>query len=90
MNQILIQRPLLRPKSQLFDMIIPQSVEDKIRYMCNAVHDTEWSGILFYKPEGSIDDGTFKVTCLDIFVMDIGSSTFTEFTDNCDIIAYQA
>ena len=71
-------------------MIIPQSVEDKIRYMCNAVHDTEWSGILFYKPEGSIDDGTFKVTCLDIFVMDIGSSTFTEFTDNCDIIAYQA
>lgn len=53
------------------------------------VHDVEWSGTLFYKVEGSLDDGTFKATCIDIFVMDIGTGGSTMFKDNEDIIAYR-
>ena len=53
------------------------------------MHDVEWSGTLFYTVEGSLDDGTFKVTCVDICVMDIGTTGYTEFKDTEDIIAYR-
>lgn len=82
------------PKSEqenhtIFDMIIPRNVESKIRHLCSIIHDVEWSGVLFYTPEGSLDDGTFKVTCKDIFVMDVGSSTYTEYNDSPDILTYR-
>lgn len=53
------------------------------------MHDIEWSGTLFYKVEGSFDDGSFKATCLDICVMDIGSAGFTQYDDTADIVAYR-
>lgn len=72
-----------------FDLIIPEEVEAKIRHLCSKVHDVEWSGTLFYTVEGSLDDGTFKATCIDICVMDIGTSGFTDFRDTPDIINYR-
>lgn len=72
-----------------FDLCIPEDVEEKIRHLCSKIHDVEWSGTLFYKAEGSLDEGNFKITCLDICVMDIGTSGFTEFKDTEDIIAYR-
>lgn len=72
-----------------FDLIIPEEVEAKIRHLCSKVHDVEWSGTLFYTVEGSLDDGTFKATCVDICVMDIGTSGFTDFRDTPDIINYR-
>lgn len=72
-----------------FDLIIPEEVEAKIRHLCSKVHDVEWSGTLFYTVEGSLDDGTFKATCVDICVMDIGTGGFTDFRDTPDIINYR-
>lgn len=72
-----------------FDLIIPEEVEAKIRHLCSKVHDVEWSGTLFYTVEGSLDDGTFKATCVDICVMDIGTTGYTEFKDTEDIISYR-
>lgn len=72
-----------------FDLIIPEEVEAKIRHLCSKVHDVEWSGTLFYRVEGSLDDGTFKATCIDICVMDIGTGGYTEFKDTEDIISYR-
>lgn len=77
-------------KSSSFKIVIPEEVEAKIRHLCSAVYNTEWSGKLFYRPKGTIDDGNFEVECVDILVMDIGSSTFTEYADSPDIIAYMA
>ena len=51
--------------STSFDLVIPREVEEKIRHLCSKVHDVEWSGTLFYKAEGSLDEGTFKATCLE-------------------------
>lgn len=72
-----------------FDLVIPEEVEAKIRHLCARVHDIEWSGTLFYTVTGSLDDGTFKATCVDIFVMDIGTTGATEYKDSEDIIAYR-
>lgn len=57
--------------------------------MCSIIHDVEWSGTLFYRHEGSLEDGTFKVTCVDLFVMDIGSSAYTEYDESPDVLTYR-
>lgn len=71
-----------------FKLIIPQEVEAKIRHLCNRVHDVEWSGTLFYKVEGSLDEGSLIATCMDIFVMDIGTGGYTEYSEAPDVISY--
>lgn len=72
-----------------FNIEIPEAVEAKIRHLCSRVYDVEWSGTLFYKVEGSMEDGSFKVICLDIFVMDIGTSGFTDYDDSPEIVQYR-
>ena len=85
----------IKPKLKLKEnpsfckLVIPENVEEKIRHLCSIINDVEWSGVLFYRPEGSLDDGTFVATCVDIFVMDIGNTTFTSYTESPDIIGYQ-
>lgn len=71
-----------------FKLIIPEEVERKIRHLCQRIHDVEWSGTLFYTYEGSIEDNNLIITCQDIFVMDIGSQTYTEFDMSPDVISY--
>ena len=81
---------LIKGPTSSFKLIIPESVESKIRHMCSVIHDVEWSGILFYTHEGSFEDDNFIATCKDIFIMDVGSSAYTEFKDSCDVINYRA
>ena len=71
-----------------YKMVIPFSVEKKFRYLATKFHNTEWSGALFYKPEGSFEDGSLTITCKDILLMDIGNTTYTEYDINPDIISY--
>lgn len=79
---------LLKSSDKEFEIFIPREVEAKIRHLCTRVHDVEWSGTLFYKAEGSMEDETFKVTCLDIFVMDIGTATTTDYDESADVVGY--
>lgn len=83
------ERLQLRKSASTFKIVIPESVEAKIRYLCSIVHDVEWSGTLFYRHEGSLEDGTFKVICVDLFVMDIGSSAYTEYDESPDVLTYR-
>lgn len=71
-----------------YKIVIPSFVEQKIRYLCNKVWEKEWSGTLFYKEEGSFEDGSLVITCADIFVMDIGTAGYTEFDMSPDVITY--
>ena len=75
-------------KSDTFKLIIPEEVEKKIRYICQQIWKDEWSGTLFYKPEGRFEDGTLAIRCVDIYVMDIGTATYTEFDMSPDVISY--
>lgn len=83
------ERLQLRKSASTFKIVIPESVEAKIRHLCSIVHDVEWSGTLFYRYEGSLEDGTFKVICVDLFVMDIGSSAYTEYDESPDVLTYR-
>lgn len=71
-----------------YKLVIPPFVEQKIRHLCNRVWEKEWSGILFYKAEGSFEDGSLVITCADIFVMDIGTAGYTEFDMSPDVMTY--
>lgn len=77
-------------KSDTFKLIIPEEVEKKIRFICQQIWKDEWSGTLFYKPEGSFEDGTLAIRCVDIYVMDVGTAAYTEFDMSPDVISYMA
>lgn len=75
-------------RQSTFNIIIPQEVENKIRFLCKNFWDVEWSGILFYKVEGSFEDGSLSIRCVDLLQMDIGTSTYTEFNLSPDISSH--
>ncbi len=60
---------------------MPQKVLSQIQYLCREIPKVEWSGILFYKVEGSIKDpSTMKLILEDILPMHKGTSAYTEYT----------
>lgn len=73
-----------------YKIIIPSKVERLIRFLCERVWDTEWSGVLFYTPSGTFEDGTLEIRCEDILPMDVGTTTYTEFNMSPDVISYMA
>lgn len=71
-----------------YKLIIPAEVERKIRFACQKVWSTEWSGTLFFIHEGSFENNDLVIRCVDIYIMDIGTQAYTEFDMNPDVIAY--
>lgn len=78
----------LLKRQDSYKITIPEEVESKIRFVCQKIWKDEWSGTLFYKPEGSFEDGTLNIRCVDIYIMDIGSAAYTEFDMSPDVISY--
>lgn len=71
-------------------MIIPDDVERKIRQWCILNPATEWSGTLFYDTEGTLEEENFKAIAKDFYVSDVGSSGYTEYEMNPEVITYMA
>lgn len=71
-----------------YKLIIPAEVERKIRFACQKVWSTEWSGTLFFTHEGSFENDDLVIRCADIYIMDIGTQAYTEFDMNPDVISY--
>lgn len=71
-----------------YKLVIPAEVERKIRFACQRVWNTEWSGTLFFTHEGSFENNDLVIRCVDIYIMDIGARAYTEFDMNPDVIAY--
>lgn len=70
-------------------LIVGSDVENKIKYLCNKIPDTEWSGVLFYKTKDTYEEG-LKVICVDLYLMDIGTITYTEFNTSPSLAHYIA
>ena len=60
----------------------------KIEYVCKKVPSLEWSGVLFYKTEGSFEENNLVLTAVDMVVQDIGSAGATEFEITTDVAYY--
>lgn len=89
-NQAQKKELSLEKHTDTYKLVIPADVEKKIRHLCNRISQVEWSGTLFYTHSGSYEEGTLEIRCVDIFPMDIGSQTYTEFDMSPDVIAYMA
>jgi len=82
--------PELEKMLPAYKMVIPCEVESKIRYLQNKYPDTEWSGVLFFGRAGTFEAGDLTITCKDIYPMDLGDSTYTEFFMSEDVAGYMA
>jgi hypothetical protein len=74
--------------SDTYKIYIPNYVESKIKYVCQNIENIEWSGVLFYDYTGSFETKDLVIKCVDLYVMDIGNSTFTEFIMSPEVITY--
>jgi hypothetical protein len=73
-----------------FKLIVTEFLEKKIRLACSKIWDVEWSGILFYRVEGTMENNDLVIKGVDFFPMDIGTSTYTEFQNSPEAVAYMA
>lgn len=71
-------------KTKLTDKVL-----EEIKYLNNKIYDEEWSGVLFYKIIGSVEDiSNLEILLVDILPMDKGSSASTSFEYNEDFLKY--
>jgi len=71
-------------------LVITKEFQAIFEFFCAKNKAVEWSGIMFYRMEGSFSDiNSIIVTPIDIYLMDIGTSGHTEFTTDASIIGYQ-
>lgn len=76
--------------SSTYKLIVPAKVEEKIRYLIRKFPHTEWSGVLFYTHTGTFENDDLVITCQDIYPMDLGSGTWTEFQMTPEVSGYIA
>lgn len=82
--------PKIVKQSATYKLIVPEKVEEKIRYLIRKYPSTEWSGVLFYTYSGSFENNDLIITCQDLFPMDLGTSTNTEFRMSAEVSRYIA
>lgn len=59
---------------------MPLQFLNKVKYLCRAIPNVEWSGPLFYTVEGSVaDPQNFKIILQDILPLDKGSAAYTSY-----------
>lgn len=69
---------------------ITKGLQDKIDFLCSKMLNREWSGVLFYRTIGSMSDNTLELEGVDLYLMDIGSGSYTEFMETPDVVGYIA
>lgn len=82
--------PKLTKQSATYKLIVPQKVEEKIRYLIRKFPSTEWSGVLFYTHTGGFETNDLVINCEDIYPMDLGTSGYTEFSMAPEVSNYIA
>ncbi|NCC41696.1 MAG: hypothetical protein EOM21_20230 [Gammaproteobacteria bacterium] len=69
-------------------IIISSNLKKQIDYYHKKIQGKEWSGVLFYKQiKGDFDKlSDLEFVATNIFLMDIGSGTYTNFENDGDVI----
>lgn len=59
---------------------MPLDFMSKVKYLCRVIREVEWSGVLWYTMEGSMNKPeSVVITLKDILLMDKGTKTLTEY-----------
>lgn len=83
------QKPFpLKKGLSSYKMVIPEGVERKIREWCNLCPTVEWSGTLFYKATGSMENNDLIIEVIDFYVSDVGSAAYTEYDVKPEVVTY--
>lgn len=83
--------PLIKGSEETFTLNLTESILDKIVYLCREFPTKEWSGVLFWNFEGSLEDiQSLKVKAFDFYPLDLGSATYTEFSHSPKFAGYIA
>ena len=70
-------------------LVMPERVLNQIKYLCRDIAKVEWSGILFYSMEGSIEQpDKLVLTLQDILPMHKGTTTYTEYEFDDSVVEY--
>lgn len=90
MNKEYNKRNQLVPAGESpFKVVIIEEVTKKIQYLCRRISNLEWSGVILYKTEGEIEDPeNFICTVMDLYPLDIGTPSYTEFDYYPEFISY--
>lgn len=70
-------------------LVMPERILNQIKYLCRDIAKVEWSGILFYSIEGTIEKPEdLVITLEDILPMHKGTSTYTEYEFDDSVVEY--
>jgi hypothetical protein len=75
-------------KQESFSIRVEKTLENKIRRLCKELPTLEWSGALFYTYKGTVKDNNLEISAKDLYLMDVGSGTYTNFKKDSNIITY--
>lgn len=82
---------MIRQNGLFCNLVIEDALEKKIRYLCDKIHNIEWSGILFCDHTGSFKENNMTIIAKDLILLDIGNGVATSFDcSDPDIISYMA
>lgn len=79
--------PLTKQES-IFKLFIPLEVKKKIEIVCDKINDIEWSGVLFTTHSGSFENKDLIIRVEDFYLMDIGTTGYTEFNMKPEVSTY--
>lgn len=80
--------PKIERKSQV-TVKISEDFINKVTLLNSRISQVEWSGVLFYSAYGSISHPeNLQIELRDILLMDIGTSAFTSYEFNADVVDY--
>lgn len=72
-----------------YKLVINQYLMQKLNKIISAINYTEWSGHLLYRiKSGSIEQNNLTLEAVDLILMDIGSSAYTEFDTGDELSDY--
>lgn len=86
-TEYILRQGVQSSSRQKFRLIVTPEFDNKIKWLCLHSDNKEWSGIMYYKVEGTFETG-MKFTPLNLLLMDLGSAGFTSYDESPDMASF--
>lgn len=86
-TEYILRQGVQSSSRQKFRLIVTPEFDNKIKWLCLHSDNKEWSGIMYYKVEGTFETG-MKFTPLNLLLMDLGSAGSTSYDESPDMASF--